>query len=102
MSAIAMITADAAGAAAGYDQRLRSACDELAGMAFFGEMLRQAREGGFENELTDSGAEGIFASQLDDVLVQRGSGGLGRSIGEMLYQRLSGHQGPSAGIDVKA
>ena len=88
MSAVAM-QLDKPPAASAAHQALRKACDEFAGMAFFGQLLREARDSYMKSELMDSSAQRLWTSQLDDVLIQRGGGRLAGSLGDVLYRQLS-------------
>ena len=69
--------------------KLRKACSEFVSMATFGQMLREARKSSLNSGLWNSSAEKIFNQQLDDVLLQRASDKLGKSVGEGLYRQLS-------------
>lgn len=88
MSAAAM-NIQAARTVADPHRQLRQACDEFAGMAFFGQLLKQARDSSLNTGLLDSPGQRIFRQQLDDALIQRSSDKLGFSLGEALYQRLA-------------
>jgi hypothetical protein len=98
MSAVAMINSEATAAGLSPDRRLRAACDELVGVAFFGPMLREARE----NELLSGGAHDLFTAQLDDALIQRSGGALGSSVGQALYRQLTGAGATAARVDIEA
>lgn len=88
MSAIAL-QLDSQAAKQDPHTKLRQACSEFVSMATFGQMLREARKSCLNSGLWNSSAEKIFDQQLDDVLLQRASDRLGKTIGEGLYRQLS-------------
>lgn len=68
---------------------LRSACQEFVSMGMFGQMLRDSRSSKLNGSLFHSPSERIFAGQLDDVLLQRSSGGIGGGLAESMYRQLA-------------
>jgi Rod binding domain-containing protein len=84
-------------------QALRNACNELAGNMLFGTMFRQMRESGLNSDLCESPATRMFQSQLDETLLDRSAGELGRGVGEALFRQLSQRMSGTAGtLDVRA
>ena len=89
MSAVALELTNASRPATPRHQQLRQACEELVGMALFGQILREARQSCLRSELLQSHAGDVFGQQLDDVLVQRMSGRSDNGLGEAMYRRLA-------------
>lgn len=90
-----------AGEVARRHRQLRSGCEELAAMATFGEMLRQARDSSLRDDLFHSSGERIFSSMLEDTLVRP----MGTGVGETLYRQLSATLPPppaAAALDTRA
>ncbi len=94
MAAIAL-QLDSAPTAGTPHARLRQACDEFAGMALFGQLLKNSRQSCLNSGLMESPAQRIFQSQLDDVLMQRASGRSVGGVGEALYRHLAPALGPA-------
>lgn len=67
--------------------RLRKAAHQLEGI-FLGHLFQAMRESVPQSD-TDSGAQAMFTSMLDDQLAAKAADQLQRGLGEALYRQLS-------------
>jgi len=105
MSAISVQLDHPGFAAMQRERQLRTACNEFIGTVMFGQMLDEARESALADDLFNSPGQRVFQAQLDDVLLQRASGGadggMFGDLSEALVRSLSRPRPESGTLDVE-